>query len=544
MTFKRRYSNEPKQEERVVTRPIVSEEKVEQLSGVRKIFGDYDEKILYPVLGLLGVILVAILIDSEGTQKIFDTINQWLIFNFSSGFLIGVASVVAFALWMGVSDFGKLRLGKDDDRPEFNFISWVAMMFSAGFGLSTLTWCAAEPLYHLYQSSWTIDAGTAGTPAGIPKAMVLTMFDWGIHGWALFAVGGLAIAFPSYRLGKPMNLGIGLYGILKEKSETGAWGKLTDILGIISTLGGNGASLGFGVMSIAYGIKHITGIELGSAGIFVAMLMIIVAFTLSAVSGVKKGIRILSLINIYLGIGMLLFLLFAGPTRYLLSLFTQTLGDYITSLASLSFWSDAGHFAEGEFKQRSWLNWWVIFYWLWWVSYIPFCSGFIARISKGRTIREYILGTTLVPVLMTMILFVIWGGNSAYLEVTEAAPMWDNVQKDLGSSLYTLLDNFPLGGLLCVLVFFSVVTFGITTSDSASYFISMQVSKGDPNPKIAMRILWGCLLGGAALLLLATGKLNALKAMAIVAGAPFFFVVIAYMVSIVKMLNMAKKGEL
>lgn len=514
------------------------------LNGFKKIVGDYDEKILYPVLGLLAVILIAILVDSDGTKKIFDSINQWLIFNFSSGFLIGVASVVFFTLWVGLSKYGDMRLGKDDDRPEFSFIAWVAMMFSAGFGLSTLSWCAAEPLYHLYQSSYTVDAGTAGTAAGIPQAMVLTIFDWGIHGWALFAVGGLAIAFPAYRLGKPMNLGIGLYGLLKEKSQTSAWGKVCDILGVISTLGGNGASLGFGVLSITYGLKHITGIELGSAGTLVAMAMIIAAFTLSAVSGIKRGIRILSLINIYLGLGMLIFLLATGPTLYLLSLFTQTLGDYISNIVSMSFWSDAGNFAEGEYKQRSWLNWWVVFYWLWWVSYIPFCSGFIARISKGRTIREYVLGTTLVPVLMTMVLFVIWGGNSAYLEVTKAAPMWENVQNDFGSSLYVLLENFPMGGLLCVLVFFSVVVFGVTTSDSASYFISMQVSKGDPNPKIPMRIFWGCLLGGAALVLLAVGKLNALKAMAIVAGAPFFFVVLAYMVSIVKMLRMAGKGEL
>lgn len=521
-----------------------SSETDRQLSGFRKVFGDYDEKILYPVLGLLTIILGAILINSEGTQKVFDTINQWLIFNCSSAFLIGVSSVLFFAIWLGVGQYGHMRLGKEDDRPEFSFIAWVAMMFSAGFGLSTLTWCAAEPLYHLYQSSYTIDAGTAGTPAGIPRAMLMTVFDWGVHGWALFAVGGLAIAFPAYRLGKPMNLGIGLYGLLKEKSQTGFWGKLTDVLGVISTLGGNGASLGFGVLAIAYGIKHITGIELGSAGIFVAMLMIIAAFTLSAVSGIAKGIRILSLINIYLGMGMLLFLLIMGPTTYILSLFTQTLGDYIGNLVNLSFWSDAGNFVDGEFKQRGWLNWWTIFYWLWWVSYIPFCSGFIARISKGRTIREYILGTTLVPVLMTMVLFVIWGGNSAYLEVTGAAPMWENVQADLGSSLYTMLETFPLGGILSAVVFFSIVTFGVTTSDSASYFISMQVSKGDPNPKIPMRILWGCLLGGAALLLLATGKLNALKAMAIVAGAPFFFVIIAYMISIVKMLHMAKRGEL
>ncbi|MCG8642965.1 MAG: BCCT family transporter [Desulfobacterales bacterium] len=511
---------------------------------IEPVFGDYDEKIFYPVLGLLGLILVAIVIDADAAKKAFDAVNNWLIFNFSWGFLIGVFSVVFFILWVGMSKYGNMKLGKDTDEPEFSFIAWVAMMFSAGFGLSTLMWCAAEPLYHLYQSSWTIDAGTAGTPAGIPRAMLLTWFDWGLHGWALFAVGGLAIAFPAYRMDKPMTLGIGLFGLLKEKSLTGFWGKLADVLGVISTLGGNAASLGFGVLSIAFGIKYITGIELGTAGTLVAMSMIVLAFIVSAVSGVDRGIKYLSLINIYIGIGMIIYLLIAGPTSYLFSLITQTLGDYATQFVTMSFWTDAGNFKDNAWEQRSWLNWWVIFYWLWWVSYIPFCSGFIARISRGRTIREYILGTTIVPVLMTFILFGVWGGNAAYLEVTGAAPIWDAVQNDFGSTIYTLLSQFPLGGILCVVVFFSIVCFGVTTSDSASYFISMQISRGNINPAIGMRILWGVILGGIGLILLAAGKLNALKAMAIVVGAPFFFVVIAYMFSIVKMLKMAEKGEL
>lgn len=511
---------------------------------IEPIFGDYDEKIFYPVLVLLGLILAAILIDANATKKAFDSVNNWLIFNFSWGFLIGVAAVVFFAIWVGLSKYGDMRLGKDTDRPEFSFIAWVAMMFSAGFGLSTLMWCAAEPLYHLYQSSWTVDAGTAGTPAGIPRAMMLTWFDWGLHGWALFAVGGLAIAFPAYRMDKPMTLGIGLFGILKEKSLTGFWGKLADVLGVISTLGGNAASLGFGVLSIAYGIKFITGIELGTAGTLVAMSMIVAAFIISAASGVERGIKYLSLINIYIGIGMIIYLLVAGPTGYLLSLITQTFGEYVSQVVTLSFWTDAAHFKDGAWAQRSWLNWWVIFYWLWWVSYIPFCSGFIARISRGRTIREYILGTIIVPVLMTFVLFGVWGGNAAHLEVTGQAPMWDAVQNDFGSTIYTLLSQFPMGGVLCVIVFFSIVCFGVTTSDSASYFISMQISKGSLNPAIGMRIFWGVLLGGIGLILLASGKLNALKAMAIVVGAPFFFVVLAYMVSIVKMLKMAEKGDL
>lgn len=520
---------------------LASKEKPRRL---RRVLGDYDEKVFFPVVGLLAVVGIALAADAEEARRLFENINRWLVLNLSWVFLFGVAVVVGFTVWLAFSRYGSLRLGTDDDRPEFGFVAWVSMMFSAGFGLSTLMWCAAEPLYHLYESSWTIDAGTAGTGAGVPQAMLLTWFDWGIHGWALFAVGGLAIAFPAFRKDKPMNLGIGLYGLLGERSQYGFWGKLTDVLGIFSTLGGNGASLAFGVLAIAYGIRHLTGLEFGMAGTLIAMSMIIVAFILSAVSGLSRGIKYLSLINVYLGLGMLVFLLFTGPTGYLLNLFTQTFGAYWSNIVTLSFWSDAGNFVDGTYEQRSWLNQWVVFYWLWWVSYIPFCSGFIARISRGRTIREYIIGTVLVPVLMTMVLFSIWGGNSTYLEVTGGAPMWEEVQMDFGSTLYALLENFPLSGLMSGLVFFSIVTFGVTTSDSASYFISMQVSKGDLNPRIAMRILWGCILGGIGLILLATGSLDALKAMAIVAGAPFFLVVMAYMLSVVKMLRMADRGEL
>ena len=511
---------------------------------IEPIFGDYDERLLYPVLVLLFLGIGAILIDADGFQLLFENINKWLLFNFNWGFLIGVSSTMFFCLWLGFSKYGKMKLGKDTDEPEFSTIAWISMMFSAGFGLSTLLWCAAEPLYHLYQSSWNIDAGTVGSPAGVPRAMLLSWFDWGIHAWTLFAVGGLAIAFPAYRMGKPMTLGIGLFGLLREKAFTGFWGKLADVLGIIATLGGNAASLGFGVLSISYGIKYITGIELGSAGTLVAMAMIVAAFIFSAVSGVERGIKYLSLTNIYISIAVLIYLLIAGPTNYLLALATQTFGDYLSQVITLSFWTDAGNFEGTEWKQRPWLNWWVIFYWLWYASYVPFCSGFIARISKGRTVREFVVGVIVIPTIMTFVLFAIWGGNSAYLEVTGAVPLWDAVQNDFGSTIYTLLSYFPMGKVLCVVVFFSIVCFGVTTSDSASFFIAMQMSKGRLNPSAPMRVLWGVTLGGIGLCLLASGKLNAIKTMAIVMGAPFFFVVIAYMFSIVKMFKMAEKGEL
>lgn len=506
-----------------------------------KLFGDYDASLFWPVLGSFIAILICALAFPDGTSKVLVTIRNFLIFNFSWGFLLGVGVTLFFCMYLAVSPFGDLKLGLDTDVPDFSFSAWVAMLFSCGLGIGFVFYSVTEPLTHLNQSSHIIDMGMAGKAGGVPKAIEMTLIDWGVHGWALFALAAWAIAFPAYRLGKPLTVATGLYGILGDRCNTSIWGRVADGLGALGTVGGNAAMIGLGVASISYGIETLFGFHLDNLGKVVVMLGLIVAYVISAASGVERGIKILSQTNMALAGCVLLFILFFGhaPAQYLFNMMTQLTGDYVIGIFKYSFWTDAGNF-----EQRSWLGWWTVFYFLWWISYIPFCGGFIARISKGRTLREFMFGVMLVPVLLAILWFGIWGGSAAYADLNGIVPLWDTVQANPEAGVYKLLGSMPGGWWISLVVLFNIIIFAVTTSDSASFFVAMQMSNGNPNPKVSMRLLWGVVIGLTGIIFQLTGGFNAIKSLAIVVGAPFFFVGIAFIFSVYAMLKKAKAGEM
>lgn len=510
-------------------------------TGLSRFVGEYDPALFWSVLTLFGVVIGCGLIVPEQTASTLISIRNYLIFNFSWAFLLGVGATLIFSIYLLFSSFGDMKLGKAEDKPEFSFVSWVAMLFSCGMGIGFVFFSVAEPLTHLYQSSHTLDAGTAGAVAGVPTAIQLSVTDWGLHAWALFAIGGWAIAFPAYRLGKPLNIATGLYGILGDRCHTSLWGKVADALGVLGTVGGNATMIGIGVASISYGLNQLFGLELDDIGKAGVMLIVIVAYVCSAATGIERGIKILSMANLILASGVVTTLLFFGnaPLQYLLNLFTQQFGEYFGGLVKMTFWSDAGNV-----EQRDWLGWWVVFNWLWWISYIPFCGGFIARISKGRTLREYMLGVLLTPLLLTIFWFSIWGGSASYTELNSIAPLWDEVQKNPEAGVYSLLETMSIGWWLSVVVLINIVIFAVTTSDSASYFVAMQMAKGNQNPKLGMRLLWGLIIGVTGIIFQLTGGFTAIKSLAIVVGTPFFFVSIAFIFSVYNMLKLAKKGEM
>ncbi len=508
---------------------------------ITRIFGKYDAGLFWPVLiSFLSVITLA-LIYPDATAKTLVTIRNFLIFNFSWAFLLGVALTLFFCIFLAVSSYGDLKLGKDEDKPEFSFNAWISMLFSCGLGIGFVFYSVTEPLTHLNQASHVIDAGAKGLAAGVPKAIEMTLLDWGIHGWALFALAAWAIAFPAYRLGKPLTVATGLYGILGDKCNTSIWGRVADGLGALGTIGGNAAMIGLGVASISYGIQTLFGIELSGFGKAGVMICLIIAYVISAASGVERGIRYLSQINMVLAGCVVLALILIGPApvQYLLNMTTQMCGDYFSGIIKHSFWSDAGNF-----EQRDWLGWWVIFYWLWYISYIPFCGGFIARISKGRTLREFMFGVIFVPMFLAIIWFSIWGGSAAYAELNGVIPLWDSVQANPESGVYALLGSMPGGWFISLIGLINIVIFAITTSDSASFFVAMQMSKGALNPKISMRLLWGVIIGMTGIIFQLTGGFNAIKSLAIVVGAPFFLVGIAFIFSVYAMVKKAKAGEM
>ena len=507
------------------------------------VFGEHEGKVFYPFLIILSIIIGVLLVDQAAFTACFSSLTKWLIFDFGWAFQLGTFVAILFCFWLMFSSYGEVKLGTPEDKPEFTTLAWVSMMFASSFGLVMWLWYSAEIIYHLFESSRIADMGLTGQAAGVPVALQSVFMDWGFHGFALFGIGGLAVALPAYRQGKPMNLAGGLYGILGERSYTSIWGFLTDIAGALGAFGGTAAAMGLGLTVISCGIKDLTGIDIGLGPQVGIMLFLVLAFILSSVSGVDKGIRILSLVNIYITAALCVFLFIAGPTNYIFVTITEALGRYINYFADFSLWGDAGSIVDGAFKPRGWQNWWLVFYVVWWTSYIPFCGGFVARVSRGRTVREFLLGAVIAPMAIAFLCFGAWGSTSAFMQITGAVDMYQQIQTNFGGTIFRLLHELPLASLSIPLVMISSTIYGITTYDSTTYFISMQLSGGQLNPKMSMRVLVGLLIGAAGVTFLTIGDFNGLKSLGIVAGAPFFVVLMAYMYSIGRMVVMAKQGK-
>jgi len=505
--------------------------------------GDTDYPIFITVMALMLCILVAVSTNPVGLSSALSFFQGAITTNFTWFIMLLVAMNFFFAVWIALSKYGSIVLGAEGDIPEFSYISWISMLFSAGVGIGFVCFGVAEPMWHLYTSTHTANMGAAGAAEGVPMAIQVTVSNWGASCWALFAVGGMAIALPSYRKKLPMCVGTGLFGILGDKCTTSPIAKIADTLGIIGAIAGNSAALGMGVMSISTAMLRIFGIEIGTLGQFSIMATIIVAFIISSVSGLQRGVRILSVGNLVIAGGLLLFVLFNGPTTYLLNLTTEVTGLYVREFVNMNFFTDAGHLQQGD-----WIKWWPVFYWLWWISYIPFVGGFIARISKGRTLREFVVGVTLATTVVSILWFTIMGGAGAWAQLVDDLPLWNTMQAQ-GSepAIYMLLESYPWGNVAAILALISLVVFTVTTSDSASFFISMQVSKGNPNPTAASRILWGLVLGMLGVAVMVVGgkeSMNALKSLAVAGAAPFCIIQIMLIISLYKMLKMVDRGEM
>ncbi len=487
------------------------------------------------------LLCVASLLIPAQVNTVFLAIRDFVIRELSWALMLVVAIVFIFMISLMFGKFGDIKLGKDTDTPEFSFSSWVAMLFSAGMGIGFVFFAVAEPMNHLYYSSHVIDAGIAGTIQAGPKAVSLTIFDWGMHAYALFALGGFAIAFPAYRLGRPLSIAGGLYGILGERCYTSMWGKLADVVGTIAAIGGIAASIGMATASLSYAIFFIFDVKLSSAYEMVLMLFFVVGYSLCTVVGIQKGMRILSNLNMIFAALILTALIFLGnaPASYVLNMVVQSFGEYISSIPYLTFWTDAG-----QVEQRDWLGWWVIFNWMWWATYLPFVGGFIARISKGRTLKEFVFGVIFIPVILTTIWYSIWGAQAIYTQTQGFTDIISHVDALPQSGVFVLLDTIQFGEFLAILLFVNLIVFAVTTADSAALFISIQMTNGNPNPSSYMRLIWGIVIGLTGATFHIVGGMGILKSLATIIGVPVVAIMIAYIFSIKNMLKLAKAGKL
>ena len=435
-------------------------------------------------------------------------------------YILAANFFVIVMILIASSDYGKIRIGGPEAAPEFSTFSWYAMLISAGMGIGLMFWSVAEPIFHYMTPSPMFDVAPESAQSA-QVALGLTYYHWGIHPWGIYALVGLSLAFFAYNRGMPLTIRSIFYPLLGDKIY-GFWGNMIDVLSVLATLFGLATSLGLGVKQVASGLNYLFGFPT-STGFAVVLIAIITSFAVASIAtGLDKGVKMLSTANLYTAGVFLLFLLLVGPTVYILKAFTQNIGFYIQNLPQLSFWVETFHGAEGS----GWQNPWTIFYWGWWISWSPFVGMFIARISKGRTVREFIIGVMVIPTLLSFLWMSAFGGSALWLQVTGAADIASAVNADVSTALFVMLENFPLKEITSFVGILLVTIFFVTSSDSGSLVVDHLTSGGKLDSPVTQRIFWGVLEGVCAAVLLVGGGLVALQSASIATGVPFTIVLL------------------
>ena len=490
------------------------------------------------VFGVTAVIAIAFLVwGFASTDSLRDTSTTalgWIIDNLGWLFVVSSSGFVVFVLWLALSRFGSIPLGRDDEQPEFSTTSWIAMMFSAGMGIGLMFYGVGEPVSHFA----TAPPGTGGEEAQ-KTALATTIFHWGLHPWAIYAVLGLAVAYGVYRKGR-LQLVSAAFEPLLGRHAHGPAGRVIDILAIFATLFGSAASLGLGALQISSGLQIVAGIgEIGN-GVLVAIIAgLTAAFIASAISGIARGIQWLANINMVLAIGLAVFVFVAGPTVFILDMLPSMLATYAGDLGEMAARVPSDQattvLPDGtEQTTAEWLSGWTVFYWAWWLSWTPFVGLFIARISRGRTIRQFVAGVLLVPTAVSLVWFAIFGGAAIHLEeagrdIAGAAGIEDQ--------LFTVLDNFPFATVTSVVVMVLVAIFFVSGADAASIVMGTLSERGASEPRRFTVIFWGAATGAVAAVMLIVGgsdALTGLQNITIAASVPFVLVMIGLCVALVR----------
>ncbi|PBC50895.1 choline transporter [Rhodococcus sp. ACS1] len=494
--------------------------------GLKRVGVRTDHVVFSAAAAAVSAIVVWGLVAPDNLDTTTGKALDWLVTDMGWLFVLSASGFVLFSLWLAFSKFGQIPLGKDGEKPEFRTVSWIAMMFSAGMGIGLMFFGVAEPLAHYV----TPPPGSSG---GIGTAMATTMFHWSLHPWAMYAVVGLSIAYGSYRKGRKQLFSSAFIPLLGRRAE-GPIGKFIDVLAIFATLFGTAASLGLGALQIGSGFQVVGWMSQVSTFLLVAIVALLtLAFVASAVSGVAKGIQWLSNTNMVLAIILALFVFVVGPTVLILNLLPTTIGAYAAQLAQMS----ARTGASSDPATGEWLSSWTIFYWAWWISWTPFVGMFLARISRGRTIRQFVVGVIVVPSAVSLVWFAIFGGAG----ISEQRDGIDLAGQDTQEGqLFGMLNHLPLTGITTILVMILVAIFFVSGADAASMVMGTLSQRGSLEPQRWVVVFWGVLTGGVAALILWTGgdtALDGLQTMTIIAAAPFVIVMIGLCFSLYKDLS-------
>jgi choline/glycine/proline betaine transport protein len=490
--------------------------------------------VFWPSAILITLLVAAGAIFTDVSAEWIGSLQNFIVSRMGWFYSLVISFFLGFVIWLLFSDYGDIVLGEPDEEPEYPFLSWFAMLFSAGIGIGLFFFGVAEPMLHFIAPR----EANPETVAAAKEALTLTYFHWGLHGWALYVVVGLGLAFFSYRHDLPLTFRSTLYPLIGERIY-GRIGDLTEVLAVFATMFGVATSLGLGVMHVNAGLHYLGWIEISLTNQIILIAVITLAATVSVVSGLDRGIRRLSEINFGLGVILLVFVLVAGPTLFLVESFVESLGHYGSNLLELSFRTDAYQ------PDSDWQKNWTLFYWGWWIAWSPFVGMFIARISRGRTVRQFVVGVLFGPCLFIFVWMTIFGNSALSIELFGAGGMVEAVQKNEFVAFYVLLDRLPWSTVTIFVATLSGAIYFVTSSDSASLIIDILTSS-DINPPVGQRIFWALIEGAVAgVLLMAGGKqaLQALQAASLIAALPFALVLLCIAYSLVVGLRAAKNGE-
>ncbi|MEQ8351555.1 MAG: BCCT family transporter [Leptospiraceae bacterium] len=503
-----------------------------------KIFNKYGLH-LNPYVSVFSAVLIFLFVFlgvafTEAMKSYFGDVLDFLGTYVGWFYILCVGFYVIFVIWLYFSPFGRIRLGPDDEKPQFSYMSWFAMLFSAGMGIGLVFYSVAEPMTHYLHPP----IGEPRTVDAAQRSMITTFFHWGLHAWAIYIVMGLALAYFTHRMKMPLSLRSAFYPLIGNRVE-GAAGNIIDTFAVLGTLFGLATSLGLGVMQVNAGLEFTGLMEFSVQNQIILIALITLAATISVVTGLEKGILYLSNFNIVLGFILLLFVFFTGPTLFILKSWVQSMGDYFQQFIHLTYWTAA---YKGETEAwRDWQKNWTLFYWAWWISWSPFVGMFIARISKGRTIREFILGVSLVPTLVTFFWLTVFGNTAIWFDLFGGGA--ENIANAVGSTetlptaLFMLLEKLPFASVTAMIATVVITGYFITSSDSGSLVIDMITAGGHHEPPVKQRIFWAIMEGLVAAVLLLAGGLIALQTAALTTALPLSIVLLLICWGLVRQLR-------
>lgn len=477
-----------------------------------KLIQDFRDTMNPPVFfGSAGFIISFVFygtVYSDDAESLFSVVQDSLIASFGWFYVLAASTMLCFVIWLGLSRFGNIRLGGDDSKPEFGRLTWFTMLMAAGMGIGLVFYGVTEPVLHYISPPHA----TPRSDAAIREAIFYSYFHWGLHPWAIYICMALPLAYFHFRFSLPLAPRTLLYPLIGDRIH-GWIGHLVDITATVGTLFGVGTSLGLGAMQINAGLDTLTGLSMSLPTQLVIIALITSVATFSVVSGLHVGIRRLSEFNLFIAAILLMFILVAGPTMHILETFTSGIGIYLSKIIEISF--QVGAAGDSDWQAR-----WTLFYWVWWISWSPFVGVFAARISRGRTIREMVIGMLLAPTMLGFFWFAAFGGTALSLESQGIGQIAVMAMQDEALSLYAMLAEMPMPGLMSTLATLAIIVFFITSSDSGSLVDVMVTSGGNANPPAAYRIFWCVAEGVVAMSLLSTGGLIAMRTASLTSALP------------------------